>query len=456
MRRKKYGRIIFVCLCLLFVSGCGRRASGDEIAKDLQNEETASAGNADVDADENLQAQENAHTEYEITGEKNSVITVDADIIGLDKLQDMHFYDVTCPEMDETYIKSETESIFDKDTCEFYKPYNYSDAEELARVKSALISDCEAEEDPVMKRGMDNELAQVEQWEYYVQSEREETDVQLLGDVMYEETFAGGYQTHNVSAKGKIDGIPFTYEYFDSCGPENADYFARVNLTRYDYIGETQHVMLLSEEQLAAKMEDFPVSEEQAKGQAEDFLERIGYTGFACREIGYVENMTRLANQEEKQDGYFLVYTRSLDGLTTVCCPGSILRCWMAGELQAAAEVIYVLVNEDGVIQVRKEGQFYSVASEGSKTESYLSWEQVEDAAVQFLQTFDMQTTISEIKLSYAYVQYQSGQYCLVPVWSFYGASGLEGSHFIFGINAVDGEIIAGVYYMMVTDVFVL
>ncbi|MGN0390743.1 MAG: hypothetical protein ACI4L2_08000, partial [Wujia sp.] len=90
------------------------------------------------------------------------------------------------------------------------------------------------------------------------------------------------------------------------------------------------------------------------------------------------------------------------------------------------------------------------------KTESYLSWDQVEDAAVQFLQTFDMQTTISEIKLSYAYVQYQSGQYCLVPVWSFYGASGLEGSHFIFGINAVDGEIIAGVYYMMVTDVFVL
>lgn len=455
MIRKKCGWIFCVCLCMFLLFGCGRRASRDEIAKDLQNDETASSGNADEE--ENMQELKNKHTQFEILGKDNQVIHVDADVTGLSELHAMHFYDAKRLELDESYIKSETADFFDPGTCDFYKPYNCCDAEELARTREALLSDIEAEEDSVMKQGMENELhLLVEKW-----MDSEPGNAQPAGEVLYEENYEGGYQSHCTSAKGKIDGVPFAYEYLDSVGLEEMDSFARMRLTRYDYMGEKQHVLLLPEEELAAKMADFPVSEEQAIKQADEFLERIGYTGFACRKIGYAENLTRLSNQKEKQDSWFLAYSRGRDGLTTVCCPGSWLQYGVKGELQTNAEVIYVLVNEDGVIRVQKEGQFYAVNEKGTKAESYISWEQVEDAAAKYLETFEMpkgskNLTISQITLSYVYARYQSGQYCLVPVWSFEGSYSSEGGHFIFGVSAVDGEIIMGNYLLTISDVFEL
>lgn len=449
---KKYRFMLCVFMCMIFCYGCGR-ATSDEIGMDYQTEETASGGNAENESPE----MQNGHTNFEISGAGDSNIVVDADIIGQEKLKSMHIYDVEHPEINDAYIKSEAETFFDKDSYAFYKPYSYCDAQELEQMRNDLSFDHDAETEPVKKQGLEKEIAVVELW---MDNNTEKQNAQLTGDALYEEEFADGYHGRRAFAKGEIDGMPFVYEYADSFGPDDADFYGEMDLVRYDYIGEEQHVMRMSEE-VASQMQDYSVSEESAIEQADAFLERIGYTGYTCQETGYAENTAHLSEQEELSYSWFLVYSVDRDGLEAVSCPGSILRHTLSDELQTGSENLYVLVNEDGVTRVMRTGTFYLIADEGTKLESYLAWEQIEDAAGQYLKTYELPVghkslTISRVSLSYVCVHYKSGQYCMIPVWSFYGASGTEGEHFIFGVSAVDGEIITGDYLMSVSDAFVL
>ena len=209
---------------------------------------------------------------------------------------------------------------------------------------------------------------------------------------------------------------------------------------------------------------------EDAESRAYDFLVNIGYADFSCYEVGIgaklEEDTDSTSMQSDMVDRWYCFsYTRVKDGIPFAASAGAWdLRFGVEEELSAPLESILVAVDEYGVAVVNMQGIFYNVEEKGTKIESYLSLEQIDAAAQKYMQNFEKtdfyanakKITVDQVKLNYVYVHYTDGNYNVIPVWAYYGYPGEDRERFLFGVSAVDGQIIEGQYLIYMDPNFVL
>ena len=148
------------------------------------------------------------------------------------------------------------------------------------------------------------------------------------------------------------------------------------------------------------------------------------------------------------------------DGILTAGTSGALdFTFGIADELATPDEVITVAVDADGVAVVNIQSAQYEVDETGTKIETFLSMEQIDAAAQKYMQEFKKtdayatvrKMTVDRVKLNYVYVHYTNGKYNVIPVWAYYGFTGYGGKErYLFGVSAVDGQIVEGqyLYYM--------
>ena len=176
---------------------------------------------------------------------------------------------------------------------------------------------------------------------------------------------------------------------------------------------------------------------------------------------------------------YCFSYSRKMDGIATAATAGvNDLQFGVSGELTAPQETIDVTVDAQGVATVKVQTNQYELEEEGIGITSYLTFEQVDAAAQKYMSEYKQPdyitknvvqaVTVTHVKLNYAYVRYTDGNYNMIPMWAYYGyqyernpyQEGYHGGNasprecFLFGVSAVDGQIIEGVYSKVVTNPF--
>ena len=225
------------------------------------------------------------------------------------------------------------------------------------------------------------------------------------------------------------------------------------------------------------------LGEADAQAVADAFLQKLGYGDFVCcgTEIG--------AYREREEDPYAMgtnlidrwycfSYSRKMDGIATAVTAGvNDLRFGVSGELTAPQETIDVTVDAQGVATVKIQANQYELEEEGTGITSYLTFEQVDAAAQKYMSEYKQPdyitknvpqaVSVTHVKLNYAYVRYTDGNYNMIPVWAYYGYQFEQNPYqerysgdasprecFLFGVSAVDGQIIEGVYSKVVANPF--
>ena len=163
---------------------------------------------------------------------------------------------------------------------------------------------------------------------------------------------------------------------------------------------------------------------------------------------------------------YCFSYTRAKDGIPAAGTSGVLdFTFGIADELATPDEVITVAVDADGVAVVNIQSAQYQVDENGTKIETFLSMEQVDAAAQKYMQEFKKtdayasvrKMTVDRVKLNYVYVHYTNGMYNVIPVWAYYGFTGDDGKErYLFGVSAVDGQIVEGQYLYYMDATFVI
>ena len=413
--------------------------------------------------------------EYELVSESEITFTVDVDVTGGDRLADSYCYGAKPAEFDETYLKEHVYAAFDEGTVQSVKPREVSSEQELKdrqmelrQRQQELRVQTDLEEDTmnaIMEKGLQADLESVEN---YLEQPSKETFVAGTGDTIYTMTFPDKSAASFARADGEIAGVPYVYEmyYYDS---EKSEVSSNVRYLRYDMYSP----MYASGIYVRTKTDADEVKGlvlEDAESRAYDFLVNIGYADFSCYEVGIgaklEEDTDSTSMQSDMVDRWYCFsYTRVKDGIPFAASAGAWdLRFGVEEELSAPLESILVAVDEYGVAVVNMQGIFYNVEEKGTKIESYLSLEQIDAAAQKYMQNFEKtdfyanakKITVDQVKLNYVYVHYTDGNYNVIPVWAYYGYPGEDRERFLFGVSAVDGQIIEGQYLIYMYPNFVL
>ena len=160
---------------------------------------------------------------------------------------------------------------------------------------------------------------------------------------------------------------------------------------------------------------------------------------------------------------YCFSYTRTRDGIPVAGTPGAYnFTFGIANQLPASEEVITVAVDVDGVAVADIQSAPYDVEETGIGIESVLTLEQVDAAAQNYMQKFEKTNAyadvhkimIDRVELNYVYVCYTDGKCNVIPIWAYYGSTREGGKErYLFGVSAVDGQIVEGqyMYYLDLT-----
>ena len=303
--------------------------------------------------------------------------------------------------------------------------------------------------------------------------------IRYLYNVIYADNNAK-YNMQQAAANGIKVGVYF----FSSAVNESeaieeagwvADYIANYNITYpvafdcegFDYADSRQNGM----------------SNDDRTNVADAFLQKLGYGDFVCcgTEIGAYRERdedpdTMSANLIDHW--YCFSYSRKVDGISAAVTAGvNDLRFGVSGELTAPQETIDVTVDAQGVATVKIQANQYELEEEGTGITSYLTFEQVDAAAQKYMSEYKQPdyitknvpqaVSVTHVKLNYAYVRYTDGNYNMIPVWAYYGYQFEQNPYqerysgdasprecFLFGVSAVDGQIIEGVYSKVVDNPF--
>lgn len=463
---KRWKKVLCIGMSVLCLAGCGKNR--DDLSKDYQKNNLE----GDTSADGNSIS---GHLEYELVSESEITFTADADVTGGDRLADSYCYGAKPVELDETYLKEHVYAAFDEGTVQSVKPREVCSEQELKdrqmelrQRQQELQEQADSEEDTVnviMEKGLQADLQSVEN---YLEQPSEETFVAGTGETIYTMTFPDKAAASFARADGEIAGIPYVYEmyYYDS---EKSVVTSNVRYMRYDmYSPMYSSGIYIRTKTDADEVEGLDLKD--AESRAYDFLVNIGYADFSCYEVGIgaklEEDTDSTSMQSDMEDRWYCFsYTRVKDGIPFAGSAGAWdLRFGVAEELSAPLESISVAVDERGVAVVNMQGTFYNAEEKGTKIESYLSLEQIDAAAQKYMQNFEktdsyanvQKITVDQVKLNYVYVHYTDGNYNVIPVWAYYGYPGKGRERFLFGVSAVDGQIIEGQYLMYMDATFVL
>ena len=461
---KRWEKVLCIGMSVLCLAGCAKNRD-DDLSKDYQKNNLA----VDSSADGNSIS---GHLEYELVSEPEITFTVDVDVAGGDRLADSYCYGAKPVEFDEMYVKEHVYAAFDEGTVQSVKPREVCSEQELKdrqmelrQRQQELQVQTDLEEDTmnaIMEKGLQADLESVEN---YLEQPSKETFVAGTGDTIYTMTFPDKSAASFARADGEIAGVPYVYEmyYYDS---EKSEVSSNVRYMRYDMYSP----MYASGIYVRTKTDADEVKGlvlEDAESRAYDFLVNIGYADFSCYEVGIgaklEEDTDSTSMQSDMVDRWYCFsYTRVKDGIPFAASAG--LRFGVEEELSAPLESILVAVDEYGVAVVNMQGIFYNVEEKGTKIESYLSLEQIDAAAQKYMQNFEKtdfyanvkKITVDQVKLNYVYVHYTDGNYNVIPVWAYYGYPGEDRERFLFGVSAVDGQIIEGQYLIYMYPNFVL
>ena len=424
---RRWNKVIFLGVTCLALAGCGKDR-GDELAKDYQkNDELASDTSADVDI--------TGHLTYELVSDSGITFTVDADATGGGKLAESHCYGAKPVEVDEAYLKEYVYTIFDEGTLQQVKPYEVCSQQELANRQNQLL-----QRQQELQLQTDTENSSVHAiWEKGIQSDLETEDwladqrdesmvTEETGKAIYTYEIADGITTSLARVDGEIDEIPYVYTcaYYDS----NAYPYSRMRYMRYDMYSYEAKITVRPKTEEDA-VEGLDIGEAEAKADA--FLAKLGYDDFTCFETGIGAKL--VANEDAasmnpstlNDCAYCFSYTRTRDGIPVAGTPGA-----------------------------------YNVEETGIGIESVLTLEQVDAAAQNYMQKFEKTNAyadvhkimIDRVELNYVYVCYTDGKCNVIPIWAYYGSTREGGKErYLFGVSAVDGQIVEGqyMYYLDLT-----
>lgn len=464
---KRWEKVLCIGMSVLCLAGCAKNRD-DDLSKDYQKNNLA----VDSSADGNSIS---GHLEYELVSEPEITFTVDVDVAGGDRLADSYCYGAKPVEFDEMYVKEHVYAAFDEGTVQSVKPREVCSEQELKdrqmelrQRQQELQVQTDLEEDTmnaIMEKGLQADLESVEN---YLEQPSKETFVAGTGDTIYTMKFPDKSAASFARADGEIAGVPYVYEmyYYDS---EKSEVSSNVRYMRYDMYSP----MYASGIYVRTKTDADEVKGlvlEDAESRAYDFLVNIGYADFSCYEVGIgaklEEDTDSTSMQSDMVDRWYCFsYTRVKDGIPFAASAGAWdLQFGVEEELSAPLESILVAVDEYGVAVVNMQGIFYNVEEKGTKIESYLSLEQIDAAAQKYMQNFEKtdfyanvkKITVDQVKLNYVYVHYTDGNYNVIPVWAYYGYPGEDRERFLFGVSAVDGQIIEGQYLIYMYPNFVL
>ena len=464
---KRWEKVLCIGMSVLCLAGCAKNRD-DDLSKDYQKNNLA----VDSSADGNSIS---GHLEYELVSEPEITFMVDVDVAGGDRLADSYCYGAKPVEFDEMYVKEHVYAAFDEGTVQSVKPREVCSEQELKdrqmelrQRQQELQVQTDLEKDTmnaIMEKGLQADLESVEN---YLEQPSKDTFVAGTGDTIYTMTFPDKSAASFARADGEIAGVPYVYEmyYYDS---EKSEVSSNVRYIRYDMYSP----MYASGIYVRTKTDADEVKGlvlEDAESRAYDFLVNIGYADFSCYEVGIgaklEEDTDSTSMQSDMVDRWYCFsYTRVKDGIPFAASAGAWdLRFGVEEELSAPLESILVAVDEYGVAVVNMQGIFYNVEEKGTKIESYLSLEQIDAAAQKYMQNFEKtdfyanvkKITVDQVKLNYVYVHYTDGNYNVIPVWAYYGYPGEDRERFLFGVSAVDGQIIEGQYLIYMYPNFVL
>lgn len=460
---RRWNKVIFVGLLCLALAGCGKDR-GDELAKDYQKND-ALTGDVSAEADSVT-----GHLEYELVSDSGITFTVDADVTGGDLLAESCCYGAEPVEVNETYLKEQVYAVFDAGTAETVKPYPMCSQEELAERQRELQqkqqefqTQADSEKNTINEiwaKGLEADLAA----NTLAGDQQDEEIVQKgTGKYLYTAKKTDGSTTSLARIDGEISGVPYVYEWAYYDDTSNNPY-SITRYVRYDMISEGTYsgitVRLKTE---TDQVEGLDLRD--AESRAYDFLVKLGYGDFSCFETGIgskLDENTDGASMSAslKDNWYCFSYTRVKDGIPAAGTSGVLdFTFGIADELATPDEVITVAVDADGVAVVNIQSAQYEVDETGTKIETFLSMEQVDAAAQKYMQEFKKtdayatvrKMTVDRVKLNYVYVHYTNGKYNVIPVWAYYGGTGYDGKErYLFGVSAVDGQIVEGqyLYYM--------
>lgn len=472
----------------LLLTGCGK-GRGD-VAADYQK--NAEGGTFD--------AGEPANISYQIAG-NNVTFTVDAVVTGGDRLSGSRCYGVKTQVFDDSYVESKVYPVFDEGTAQSVKPYMVCTDQEMDDRRDALWAEIDkaaeqsaSQTDAVSEIWKDGYFADMSELNNTTDTKGQGIHTTLTGEEKvdpripvtadnqktYSYVDAEGKNISRARVDGEIDGLPYVYEtYYQeaSAGVENVNW-----VTLYMRYDRYRKQILARPKEDGDEVPD--LDETDAQAVADAFLQKLGYGAFVCcgTEIG--------AYREGEEDPYAMgtnlidrwycfSYSRKMDGIATAATAGvNDLQFGVSGELTAPQETIDVTVDAQGVATVKVQTNQYELEEEGTGITSYLTFEQVDAAAQKYMSEYKQPdyitknvaqaVTVTHVKLNYAYVRYTDGNYNMIPMWAYYGyqyernpyQEGYHGGNasprecFLFGVSAVDGQIIEGVYSKVVTNPF--
>ncbi len=485
---KRWIKVLCIGMFFLLLTGCGK-GRGD-VAADYQK--NAEGGTFD--------AGEPANISYQIAG-NNVTFTVDADVTGGDQLSGSRCYGVKTQVFDDSYVESKVYPVFDEGTAQSVKPYMVCTDQEMDDRRDALWAEIDkaaeqsaSQTDAVSEIWKDGYFADMSELNNTTDTKGQGIHTTLTGEEKvdpripvtadnqktYSYVDAEGKNISRARVDGEIDGLPYVYEtYYQeaSAGVENVNW-----VTLYMRYDRYRKQILARPKEDGDEVPD--LDETDAQAVADAFLQKLGYGAFVCcgTEIG--------AYREGEEDPYAMgtnlidrwycfSYSRKMDGIATAATAGvNDLQFGVSGELTAPQETIDVTVDAQGVATVKVQTNQYELEEEGIGITSYLTFEQVDAAAQKYMSEYKQPdyitknvaqaVTVTHVKLNYAYVRYTDGNYNMIPMWAYYGyqyernpyQEGYHGGNasprecFLFGVSAVDGQIIEGVYSKVVTNPF--
>lgn len=452
---KRWIKVLCIGMFFSLLTGCGK-GRGD-VASDYQK--NAEGGT--------FEAGEPTNISYQVAGNNNVTFTVDADVTGGERLSGSRCYGAKPQVLDDAYVEAKVYPVFDVGTAQSVKPYMVCTDKEMDDRRDALW----AEIDKVYQQPASQTDAVSEIWRYgyfadmselncsmdtkgqathTILTGEEKVDPRIPVTATNQKTYsyvdAEGKDISRARVDGEIDGLPYVYETYYRAASDSEENVNWVTLyMRYD---RYRKQILVRPKEDGDEIPD--LGEADAQAVADAFLQKLGYGDFVCcgTEIG--------AYREREEDPYAMgtnlidrwycfSYSRKMDGIATAVTAGvNDLRFGVSGELTAPQETIDVTVD--------------------AAAQKYMSEYKQPDYITK---NVPQAITITHVKLNYAYVRYTDGNYNMIPVWAYYGYQFEQNPYqerysgdasprecFMFGVSAVDGQIIEGVYSKVVANPF--
>lgn len=441
--RLQYKKMIAMFLLTLCLSGCSK-AERDELSDDIRSLEENGSLSSVSDAEESSVGIPE-RINYTISGTVQDV-RVNAEVISAGYGQ-VSVWQEEKVIIDDTYLVTLAETVFDAGKYEVVKPYFMCSRSEL-----------------------EDEAAYLEQWyefynqnsntcpewiyqcqeavDYFTEYYDEENTVSDLteGKVVYQTQLSDGNNGpwRQCILRGTVGGDPWQLLYMN----QNI-YSSNMSLELYRLNEEHPIYKLIGVEdevQIQARG-DNPCGSEECEREAREMAEKLGFD-METAKVFHRVYADKAGN--EALDGYRIFMVRNTDGIQHIFGGDiSVVISDNGGLWNANQQCIAFDINAEGVTGIFVN-EIYRRGDCIAGEVKLLSFDKVDEMAQEYMQTevdalsdfadlypVQQPAQVNSVYLGYLTLHYGEG-YTLVPVWAYF----LDNGTMWFGVNALDGSIV--------------